>query len=118
METSNETNKKSDEYKGKALIRKTKAELIDIILRKDDTERKLHAKIKENSSNYEYLGNKINELKTDYEELNRDYEDMCDEKVTEVCRLTSELKSKDNALCVISVLFLISVILNLILYLF
>lgn len=118
METNNESVKKSEEYRGKALMRKTKAELIDIILRKDKIEKQLQTRVKELSINCEHIGNKVYKLKNDYEELSHNYEDMCDEKATEVCQLNSEIKSKDNTLWVIVVLFLISVVLNLILYLY
>lgn len=124
-EVSTTSNNKGEKYKGTALNRKTKVELIDIIFRKDDTEHKLRDAYNNISKNYDNITEKYNrlydyykELNEDYTMLKNDYEDLCDNKIEEICHLNTELKSKDKALWVLCILFVISVILNLILYLY
>lgn len=82
-----------------ALMRKTKAQLIDIILRKDDIERSLRNDIKgmENTLN-EYKkqlddANRQIEVKNKaYDELNADFESTCDENASTICDLKETIK--------------------------
>lgn len=82
-----------------ALMRKTKAQLIDIILRKDDIERGLRNDIKgmENTLN-EYKkqldsANRQIEVKNKaYDELNADFESTCDENASTICDLKETIK--------------------------
>lgn len=81
-----ETKEELIEKANKSLMKKTKAELVDIILRKDAVERKLREELRirefehvTDNANYEDLGAKYNAKCDDYSRLNNDYEEVCDE---------------------------------------
>lgn len=102
-----------------SLMRKTKAQLVDIILRKDIIEKNLRAdikdleanlnKYKDNLNKYE---NKIISIKTDYAKLNEDYKDICDEKVSIECNLKSTISKQNRTIWILAIMLVISFITN------
>ena len=95
-----------------SLARKTKKELVDIILRKDDVERRLRETI-------EGLNKTINKLKIDkrviadsnnildkdYQNMKDNYEHICDEYATYRCEVNTKLNVMVSLLNVFQVLF-------------
>lgn len=100
-----------------SLMRKTKAQLVEIILRKDNIEKNLRADINGTNSILNEIKNKYNNLEEHYDSLNYDYRDMCDEKTFIECELSNKIKfirklSIGLIICIIiiailSILFLI-----------
>ena len=86
-----ETTKKSA-VENNSLMRKTKAQLVDIILRKDNIEKNLRADINGINSTLNEIRNKYNSLEKHYDSLNYDYRDMCDEKTFIECELNNKIK--------------------------
>ena len=87
----NETTKKSA-VENNSLMRKTKAQLVEIILRKDNIEKNLRADINGTNSTLNEIRNKYNSLEEHYDSLNYDYRDMCDEKTFIECELNNKIK--------------------------
>ena len=75
-----------------SLMRKTKAQLVEIILRKDNIEKNLRADINGINSTLNEIRNKYNSLEEHYDSLNYDYRDMCDEKTFIECKLNDKIK--------------------------
>lgn len=75
-----------------SLMRKTKAQLVEIILRKDNIEKNLRADINETNSTLNEIRNKYNSLEEHYDSLNYDYRYMCDEKTFIECELNNKIK--------------------------
>lgn len=86
-----ETTKKSA-VENNSLMRKTKAQLVDIILRKDNIEKNLRADINGTNSTLNEIRNKYNNLEKHYDSLNYDYRDMCDEKTFIEFELNNKIK--------------------------
>lgn len=100
-----------------ALMRKTKAQLVDIILRKDNIERGLRNDIKgmENSLNEckEQLSeaNRQIELKNKaYETLNSNFESTCDENASTICELKETIKHNRSTIFKLYIGFIVSFI--------
>ena len=107
-----------------SLMRKTKVQLVEIILRKDSIEKNLRDDIANTKVELNKVKTEINiaqcnysELKSDYSKLKNDYIDMCDEKIS----VESELKNKINKQCgliwFLVIMFVISITANIALYL-
>ena len=71
-----------------SLMKKTKAQLVEIILRKDDIERGLRADIKGTEKEFDKIKSKYKVLEskyclnqTKYANLQMDYEEQCDEHI-------------------------------------
>ena len=112
-----ETTKKSA-VENNSLMRKTKAQLVEIILRKDSIEKNLRADINGTNSTLNEIRSKYNALEKHYDSLNYDYRDMCDEKTFIECKLDKEIKlvnklSKGLIIC-ITIIAILSIILFLI----
>lgn len=75
-----------------SLMRKTKAQLVEIILRKDNIEKNLRVDINGTNSTLNEIRNKYNSLEEHYDSLNYDYRDMCDEKTFIECELNNKIK--------------------------
>lgn len=73
--------KKQNINTNKSLLRKTKVQLVDIILRKDDIEKDIRIKIKEIQKEYNELYIDYKSLYNKYDELNTDYKLLCDDNV-------------------------------------
>lgn len=106
-----------------ALMRKTKAQLIDIILRKDSIECNLRNDIKgtENTlNNYKEklaeANNQLNVKNNDYDTLKAEFESTCDENASVICEL-KEIIKHDNSVIIklyACIVVLVAVILGLI----
>ena len=106
-----------------ALMRKTKAQLVDIILRKDSIECNLRNDIKstENTlNNYKEklaeANNQLNVKNNDYDTLKAEFESTCDENASVICEL-KEIIKHDNSVIIklyVCIVVLVAVILGLI----
>ena len=79
------TNKTSN-----SLMKKTKAQLVEIILRKDEVERGLRKDIKDTCDSVNKIMNEKYLLENKFETLQNDYREECDEKTSYI----QELKDK------------------------
>lgn len=93
-----------------SLMRKTKSELVEIILRKDEIERNLKADIKETIKNTQ---NNLEHISYIHNTLKNDYEEICDEYTTYRAKIKNKIKNY-NIFCY--VLGGITVILIVLLY--
>lgn len=112
-----ETTKKSA-AENNSLMRKTKAQLVEIILRKDSIEKNLRADINGTNSTLNEIRGKYNVLEKHYTSLNYNYRDMCDEKHVIECKLNNKIElvnklSRGLIVCIIMIAIL-SIILFLI----
>lgn len=107
-----------------SLMRKTKVQLVEIILRKDSIEKNLrddiaNIKVELNKAKTEINNMQYDrsELMSNYAKLKNDYSDMCDEKIL----VEYELKNKINKQCgliwFLVIMFVISITANIALYL-
>ena len=107
-----------------SLMRKTKVQLVEIILRKDSIEKNLRDDIANTKAELNKAKTEINnmqydrsELMSNYAKLKNDYSDMCDEKIL----VEYELKNKINKQCgliwFLVIIFVISITANIALYL-
>ncbi len=101
------TNNKNENKPVPALMRKTKAQLIDIILRKDNIECGLRNDIKsmENTLNkykkqLDSANRQIEAKNKAYDELNADFESTCDENASTICDLKETIE--ENRTIIIS----------------
>ena len=79
------TNKTSN-----SLMKKTKAQLVEIILRKDEVERNLRKDINDLCDSLDKIKNEKELLENKFETLQNDYREKCDEKASYI----QELKDK------------------------
>lgn len=107
-----------------SLMRKTKVQLVEIILRKDSIEKNLRDDIANTKVELNKIKTKIDtmqcnysKLMSDYSKLKNDYIYMCDEKTL----IESELKNKINEqrgfIWFLVIMFVISITANIALYL-
>lgn len=120
-----------------SLMRKTKTQLIDIILRKDSVERQLRGNLTkveeearkitiENDSyketvkslnnkymNLVHIKNKFDTLKEDYQILKSDFETICDEKADIEYKYKTYVKYLQKGIIIIAILFIIGGIITL-----
>ena len=91
-----------------SLMRKTKAQLVEIILRKDSIERGLRADIKGMEAFYKELEAKFKHVCNTNKELKEDYHNMCDESASIIASYKNEIKQYRTYNKVLSfILFLI-----------
>lgn len=81
------TNKTSN-----SLMKKTKAQLVEIILRKDEVERSLRKDIKELLGSLDKIKGEKEFLENEFETLRNDYQKECDENASYL----QELKNTDE----------------------
>lgn len=91
----------------KSLLRKTKAQLIEIIFRKDALERELRKKLKDYKTIIESQHEELDKVNEDMQSLRLDYENICD-----TCMSKEVLYKKHTTIehIIIAILFLISTI--------
>lgn len=109
-----------------SLMKKTKAQLVEIILRKDDVELKYREELKDRNetintlnSNYTSLYkenkrniNRMKELDKSYNIVEDDFHRISDELATVTCESNNKLKHKNNIIYVLVLLFMCSMVLN------
>lgn len=114
----NDEVKNVENKQNNSLMRKTKTQLIDIILRKDSIEKNLRVDIKGTENSLKEIENKYNYIKEKYNVLKSNYEEICDERITVECLLNTKLKVKTNIIFIVSCIAFISILCNIFLYLF
>ena len=84
-----------------SLMRKTKAQLVELIFRKDSIERNLRADIKSKNTlinkyenNINICQTRIDKMKVSYSHLENDYRNMCDERVSIECELNTTINKQ------------------------
>lgn len=89
------TNKTVDEVTNKtsnSLMKKTKAQLVEIILRKDEVERNLRADMKGTEATLNKLKEEKTLLEKKYEILKNDYQEECDWHSFDIQELCDKVK--------------------------
>ena len=97
------TKSKTENKPMPALMRKTKAQLVEIILRKDNTECGLRNDIRDRdntiTSYIEELAKANKQLKADtyaYDSLKSEFENTCDENASTICELKETISHKNG----------------------
>ena len=98
-----------------ALMRKTKAQLVEIILRKDNIECGLRNDIKGSEKTLNCYKEKLAEsvhnvdaIKQEHEILKAEYESICDESASTICDLKEVIKRKNSVIFKLCVGLIIS----------
>ena len=107
-----------------SLMRKTKVQLVEIILRKDSIEKNLrddiaNTKVELNKAKTELNNMKYDhsELMSNYAKLKNDYSDMCDEKILVEYELKNKINNQRGLIWFLVIMFVISITANIALYL-
>ena len=107
-----------------SLMRKTKVQLVEIILRKDSIEKNLRDDIANTKVELNKAKTEINnmqydhsELMSDYAKLKNDYSDMCDEKILVEYELKNTINKQRGLIWFLVIIFVISITANIALYL-
>lgn len=95
-----------------SLMRKTKAQLVEIILRKDSIEKNLRADIKGIEKELENKRNDLELIDNNYNSLKNDYHSACDDIVTIECELNSVIKKQKVFIWLLAIILCISIVLN------
>lgn len=106
----NTTKIEKESIKNNTLIRKTKAQLIEIILRKDDVERKLRNELNDMTDKYtsscntnKIISDKNNQLQKEINETNNIYSTL-------ITKYISKLDTRNNIIIVLSIILLVSIV--------
>lgn len=107
-----------------SLMRKTKAQLVEIILRKDSIEKNLRDDITSTKVELNKIKTKIDtmqcnysKLMSDYSKLKNDYIYMCDEKTLVEHELKNKINEQRGFIWFLVIMFVISITANIALYL-
>lgn len=107
-----------------SLMRKTKVQLVEIILRKDSIEKNLRDDIANTKVELNKIKTKIDtmqcnysKLMSDYSKLKSDYIDMCDEKTLVEHELKNKINEQRGLIWFLVIMFVISITANIALYL-
>ena len=107
-----------------SLMRKTKVQLVEIILRKDSIEKNLRDDIANTKVELNKAKTEINnmqydrsELMSDYAKLKNDYSDMCDEKILVEYELRKTINKQRGLIWFLVIMLAISITANIALYL-
>lgn len=107
-----------------SLMRKTKAQLVEIILRKDSIEKNLRDDIANTKVELNKVKTKIDtmqcnysKLMSDYSKLKNDYIYMCDEKTLVEHELKNKINEQRGLIWFLVIMFVISITANIALYL-
>ena len=107
-----------------SLMRKTKAQLVEIILRKDSIEKNLrddiaNTKVELNKAKTELNNMQYDrsELMSNYAKLKNDYSDMCDEKILVEYELKNTINKQRGLIWFLVIMLAISITANIALYL-
>lgn len=111
----NNTETKKNAVENNSLMRKTKAQLVEIILRKDSIEKSLRADIKGIEKELENKRNDLELINNNYNSLKNDYHSACDDIVTIECELNSVIKKQKVFIWLLAIMCCISVVFNYIL---
>ena len=100
-----------------SLMRKTKVQLVEIILRKDSIEKNLRDDIANTKVELNKAKTKINTMQCDYFKLKNDYSDICDEKILVEYELKNTINKQRGLIWFLVIMFVISITANIALYL-
>lgn len=107
-----------------SLMRKTKVQLVEIILRKDSIEKNLRDDIANTKVELNKIKTKIDtmqcnysKLMSDYSKLKNDYIYMCDEKTLVEHELKNTINKQRGFIWFLVIMFVISITANIALYL-
>lgn len=107
-----------------SLMRKTKVQLVEIILRKDSIEKNLRDDIANTKAELNKAKTEINnmqydrsELMSNYAKLKNDYSDMCDEKILVEYELKNTINKQRGLIWFLVIMLAISITANIALYL-
>ena len=107
-----------------SLMRKTKVQLVEIILRKDSIEKNLRDDIANTKVELNKAKTEINnmqydrsELMSDYAKLKNDYSDMCDEKILVEYELKNTINKQRGLIWFLVIMLVINITANIALYL-
>lgn len=107
-----------------SLMRKTKVQLVEIILRKDSIEKNLRDDIANTKAELNKAKTEINnmqydrsELMSDYAKLKNDYSDICDEKILVEYELRNTINKQRGLIWFLVIMLAISITANIALYL-
>ena len=103
---------KKNAVENNSLMRKTKAQLVEIILRKDSIEKNLRADIKDIEKELEHNRNDLKLINNDYNSLKNDYHSVCDDRVTIEYELNSVIKKQKVFIWLLAIILCISIALN------
>lgn len=111
--------------KNTSLMNSTRSKLVEIILRKDKIEKDIRSNIKILENKYEKVKKELDILSSDYDALeseynyNREeYNTICDENTSIICELNNKLKFKNYFIYTLEIILFVSVILNVIPYIY
>lgn len=107
-----------------SLMRKTKVQLVEIILRKDSIEKNLRDDIANTKVELNKAKTEINnmqydrsELMSNYAKLKNDYSDMCDTNILVEHELKNTINKQRGLIWFLVIIFVISITANIALYL-
>ena len=106
----NTTKVEKESIKNNTLIRKTKAQLIEIILRKDDVERKLRNELSDIIDKYTSTCNTTNSLSDKNHQLKEEIDKTNNIYSTLITKYISKLDTRNNIIIVLSIILLFSII--------
>lgn len=109
---------KKNAVENNSLMRKTKAQLVEIILRKDNIERNLRADIKGTETSLANVRNDLTVTTNNYVKLQDDYQSICDEKASVECELNNTIKKQKIFIWLLAIILCISIAFNYMLILF
>lgn len=95
-----------------SLMRKTKAQLVELIFRKDSIERNLRADIKSKNTLINTCETRIEKMKVSYSHLENDYRNMYDDKVSIECELNTTINKQIKIIRFLVIMLVFSVIAN------
>lgn len=99
-----------------SLMRKTKAQLVEIILRKDSIENNLRTNIKGKEKELENKRRDLNIINNNYVSLQNEYHSVCDDKASLECELNTTIKKQKVFIRLLVIILCISVAFNYIFY--
>lgn len=113
----NNENKQIENKENNSLMRKTKSELVNIILRKDSIEKSLRTELKDANATISSFYNKLDEEKIKYDKLLTDYEYNCDEKITVITNYKIKFNKYNKIVKILIAMLLLSIGLNMVQFL-
>lgn len=112
-----ETTTKQEVKPDGSLMKKTKAQLVEIILRKDAVEKELNHKIETLNCDKDRLKTIASETVDDYEKLKQDYCDLCDNNATDYVEYNKNVRNYKSVIVGLALILAISMISNILLIL-
>lgn len=106
----NTTKIEKESIKNNTLIRKTKAQLIEIILRKDDVERKLRNELNDMTNKYTNAYNSADCLSNTNHQLQEEIDKTNNIYSTLITKYISKIDTRNNIIIVLSIILLVSIV--------